>query len=60
MRTLGISSARRNRAVDVEKNPELSTHRLEEGQPLVVIGVLQVQRHGDVRLDIDCAIQMEQ
>jgi len=47
----GIIAARRNEAVDVMKKPELATHRLEERQPLVVVGVREIQRHGDVRFE---------
>jgi hypothetical protein len=57
---IGISAARRNRAIDVGKKPEHPAHRLGEGRPLAVIGVLQVQRHGDVRLDGDCGVRMEE
>jgi len=49
----GITAARRNSVVDVVKMPELATHCLEEGRPLVVVGVRQIQCYGDVRIDKD-------
>jgi len=49
----GITAARRNSVVDVVKMPELATHCLEEGRPLVVVGVRQIQCYGDVRIDND-------
>ena len=56
----GISAARGNGAVDVMKKPELAAHRLEEGRPLAIVGAVQFQLDGNVRLDVDRSVGVEE
>ena len=55
-----ISAARGDRSVDVVKEPELAAHRLEEGRPLAVVGVVQFQFDGNVCLDVDRSVGVEE
>jgi len=56
----GISAARGNGAVDVMKKPELAAHRLEEGRPLPVVGAVQFQFKGNMGLDRDRGVGVEE
>ena len=56
----GISAWIRRSAGDVTEEVELATHCLEEGRPLVVVGVRQIQCYGDVRIDKDRGVGVEE